>query len=41
MLRHIYLSNKYKDVPALKEMKATAANMGHSIEEALKYVKQT
>jgi hypothetical protein len=40
MLRHIYLSNKYKDVPALKEMKATAANMGHSVEEALKYVKQ-
>lgn len=40
LLRHIYLSNKYKDMPALKEMMETADNMGHSVQEALKYVKK-
>lgn len=41
MLRHIYLSNVYKDVPALKEMEQRASDMGHSLEEAVKtYVKK-
>ena len=40
MLRHIYLSDKYKDVPALKEMKETAAAMGHSPLQALEYIKK-
>lgn len=40
LLRHVYLSHKYKDVPALKEMVETADKMGHSVEEALKYVKK-
>lgn len=40
MLRHIYLTNKYKDVPALKEMVDTASSMGHTLDEALKYVKR-
>ena len=40
MLRHIYLSNKYKDVPALKEMEKTATEMGHDFKTALEmYVK--
>lgn len=41
MLRHIYLSEMYKDVPALKKMKDTAREMGHSVEMALKYVKKS
>ena len=40
LLRHIYLSDKYKDMPALKEMKDTAEAMGHSLVEGLKYVKK-
>ena len=40
MLRHIYLSEKYKDVPALAEMQKTAEEMGHSVTEALRYVKR-
>jgi integrase len=40
MLRHIYLSNVYKDVPALKEMKELADNMGHDVSTALQYVKK-
>lgn len=40
MLRHIYLSEVYKNVPALQEMKERASDMGHSISESLKYVKQ-
>jgi len=40
MIRHSKLSSVYKDVPALTEMKKTASNMGHSLEEALTYVKK-
>ena len=40
MLRHIYLSDIYKDVPALKQMQERAAAMGHSIEKSLEYVKK-
>jgi hypothetical protein len=40
MLRHIYLSEKYKNVPALAEMQKTAEEMGHSILEGLRYVKK-
>lgn len=40
MLRHIYLSNLYKDVPALEQMNKTAAEMGHSTNMALQYVKK-
>ena len=36
MLRHIYLSNKYD----IKDMKETAEEMGHSVNEALKYAKE-
>jgi hypothetical protein len=40
MLRHVYLSNKYKDVPALLEMEETAKAMGHNLNVALEmYVK--
>jgi hypothetical protein len=40
IMRHSYLTSKYKDVPALKEMKQTAKNMSHSLETALTYVKK-
>jgi hypothetical protein len=40
MLRHFYLSNKYKDVPAILDMQKTANEMGHSVDVALNmYVK--
>lgn len=39
LLRHIYLSNKYKDID-LKEMEKTASNMGHSVQQMMEYVKK-
>jgi hypothetical protein len=39
MLRHIYLSNLYKDVPKLNQMRETAEKMGHDFTTALQYVK--
>lgn len=40
MIRHIFLSHKYQAIPALKELEGTAEAMGHSVAEALKYVKK-
>lgn len=40
LLRHIYLTSKYKDIPALKEMERTAEAMGHSVSQALEYIKK-
>ena len=40
MLRHIYLSNKYGNIPALKEMEKTASEMGHDMRTMLTYVKK-
>lgn len=40
MLRHIYLSNVYKDMPNIKEMKELADNMGHKLDTAFEYVKK-
>ena len=37
MLRSIYLSHKYANIPALAEMEKTAAEMGHSVDAALTY----
>ena len=39
LLRHIYLSNIYKDVPALSQMDNLAAEMGHSRATAMEYIK--
>jgi len=39
MLRHIYLSSIYKDIPALNRMKKTAEEMGHSLKESMEYIK--
>lgn len=40
MLRHSFLTHLYKDIPDLKDMKKTAAEMGHSMDQALEYVKK-
>jgi len=40
MLRHIYLTHKYANIPAITEMEDTAAKMGHSMNEALLYIKK-
>lgn len=40
LFRHAYLSSLYKDVPKLTDMMKNAQNMGHSLEEALLYVKK-
>jgi hypothetical protein len=40
MLRHIFLTDKYKDVPSLKDIKQTANGMAHSPMMALQYVKR-
>jgi hypothetical protein len=39
MLRHIYLSEKLKDIPKLQELEQLASDMGHSVGEALEYIK--
>ena len=39
MLRHIYLTNVYKDVPALTAMDHLALEMGHSTGTAMEYIK--
>ncbi len=40
MLRHIYLTNIYKDLPALNQMQELSREMGHSILQGLEYVKK-
>ena len=39
LLRQIYISNVYKNVPALEKMETLASNMGHSLSTALEYIK--
>ena len=40
MLRHSFLTEKYKDIPALTQLKEIASDMGHSVMEGLQYVKK-
>jgi len=40
MLRHIFLTNQYKDIPRLNDMENLASQMGHSLNTALQYVKR-
>jgi hypothetical protein len=40
MLRHSFLSHMYKDLPDLKDIKERADAMGHSVDQALEYVKK-
>lgn len=40
MLRHIFLTNLYENIPSIREMNQTADAMGHSRDMALQYVKK-
>jgi hypothetical protein len=40
MLRHIYLSEKFKNMPSIKELKDTASSMGHSVSQMLEYIRK-
>jgi integrase len=40
LMRHIFLTEKYRDVPAIQEMEQTAKEMGHSLTQAMEYVKK-
>jgi hypothetical protein len=40
LLRHIYLTNVYKDVPSLEQMQNLALSMGHSVSTAMEYIKR-
>jgi integrase len=40
MLRHIYLSHKFKDMPSLHELQDTAKGMGHSVSQMMEYIKK-
>ena len=40
MLGHIFLTNHYKNIPALKDMENLATEMGHSLNQQMLYVKK-
>lgn len=40
MLRHIYLTDKYDGMPPLHDMQSMAQGMGHSVQQAIEYVKR-
>jgi integrase len=40
MLRHIYLTDLYKNVPSIRDMEKTAQDMSHSVETAMTYIKR-
>jgi site-specific recombinase XerD len=40
MLRHIYLTDAYKNIPALNEMQNIATDMAHSVSTAMEYIKR-
>jgi hypothetical protein len=40
ILRHSFLSEKYKDMPSLEDMQEEATAMGHSLKEHLEYIKK-
>jgi hypothetical protein len=40
MLRHIFVTDKYKDIPALNDMLETSEKMAHNLEQHLEYIKK-
>jgi hypothetical protein len=40
ILRHIFISDRYKDMPALTDIESLAKKMGQSSEQALEYIKR-
>ena len=39
LLRHIYLSDRFKNMPGIKELKTTATALGHSVPQLMEYIK--
>jgi hypothetical protein len=39
ILRHVFITNKFKNMPELKEMQKTANEMSHSLLTQLEYIK--
>jgi hypothetical protein len=40
MLRHIFLTDKYEDMPTLTKMEDLAEKMGHSVSQSMEYIKR-
>lgn len=40
ILRHSFVTDKYKDMPSLQELQEEASDMGHSLTEHLEYIKK-
>ena len=40
MLRHSHLTHTYSGIPGLQEMKKRALAMGHSVDQAIQYIKK-
>ena len=40
LLRHIFVLDKYKDMPALKDMLETSKELGHSLNTSFEYIKK-
>jgi len=40
MLRHIFVTDKFKDLPSINELQETAKRLGHSVPQMLQYIKQ-
>lgn len=40
ILRHSFVTEKYKDMPSLQELQEEASDMGHSLTEHLEYIKK-
>lgn len=40
MLRHFFITNEYKNMPALQELKDNAEAMGHDLQTHLQYIKK-
>jgi hypothetical protein len=40
LLRHFYLTNYYKDIPKLSQMEKLSSEMGHSVNQAMLYIKK-
>ena len=40
VLRHVYLTNYYKNIPKLTDMEKLSQEMGHSVNQAMLYVKK-
>jgi len=40
MIRQIFLTDKYEDIPALTKLQNLAEDMGNSVKQSLEYIKR-